>query len=125
MMRRTLIDSSCWVHYLRRRGDREVRERVLELLGQGAAVWCAPIRLELWNGVGGEADRKILREFEQWIPELPLTAALWNEACALAARCRKAGRTAPAIDVLVAACARHHEVALAHADAHFEFLLTL
>lgn len=124
-MSRTLVDSSSWVHYLRRRGDRAVRERVSVLLGNGEAAWSAPIRLELWNGVGSAADRKILQNFEAWIPELAITDRVWDEACELADRCRKAGKTAPAIDVLIAACARHHRVRLEHADAHFDFLLTL
>jgi predicted nucleic acid-binding protein len=57
--------------------------------------------------------------------ELSITDAVWTEACALADRCRKAGKTAPAIDVLIAACARHHGVELEHADRHFDFLMTL
>lgn len=123
-MSRTLVDSSCWVHFFRRRGDREVRERVSVLLGNGEALWSAPIRLELWNGVGSEADRKLLQDFEAWLPELAITERVWDEACALADRCRRAGKTAPANDVLIAACARHHQVRLEHADAHFDFLLT-
>ena len=91
-MGRTLVDSSCWVHYLRRRGDGTVRERVSGLLERGDAVWCAAIRLELWNGVGSAADRKILRDFERLLPELPITDAVWDEACSLAERCRKAGK---------------------------------
>ena len=68
------------------------------MLERGNAAWCPAVRLELWNGAGNESDRRILR---------------------------KAGKTAPAIDVLIAACARHHGVELEHADAHFEFLMAL
>ncbi len=124
-MSRTLVDTSSWVHYFRRRGDRAVRDRVSVLLSHGAVVWSAPIRLELWNGVGSEADRKILRDFEIWIPDLAITDRVWDEACALADRCRKAGKTAPANDVLIAACAHHYQVRLEHVDAHFDFLLKL
>ncbi|HSU86682.1 MAG TPA: PIN domain-containing protein [Chthoniobacterales bacterium] len=124
-MSRTLIDSSSWVHYLRRRGDRAVRARVSDLLARGEAVWCPVVRLELWNGVGSATDRKILRDFESWIPDLAIGDQVWDQSCSLAERCRKAGQTAPASDVLIAACARHHRVGLEHSDAHFDFLLTL
>jgi predicted nucleic acid-binding protein len=120
-----LVDSSCWVHYLRRRGDPEIVARVKTLLSHGDAAWCPMVRLELWNGVGGEDDRRILRQFEQVLPELPVTDAVWEEACELGDRCRRAGKTAPAHDVLIAACARHHQVELEHADSHFEFLMKL
>lgn len=121
----TLVDSSAWIHCLRRRGAPEVVERVRRLLETGEAAWCPPVRLELWNGAGDEADRRALRDFERTLPELPVTDEVWAAACELAVRCRKAGKTAPAIDVLIAACARHHGVDVEHADHHFEFLTTL
>jgi predicted nucleic acid-binding protein len=62
---------------------------------------------------------------EQTLPELPITDDVWAAACGLASRCRKAGKTAPALDVLIAACARHHGVEVEHADSHFDFLMTL
>lgn len=110
---------------MRRRGEPNVIDRVRRLVERGDAAWCPAIRLELWNGVGDENDRRVLRDFEQTLPELPITDEVWAAACALANRCRKAGKTAPAIDVLIAACARHHGVELEHADSHFDFLMTL
>jgi predicted nucleic acid-binding protein len=121
----TLVDSSAWVHCLRRRGDPEVVARVRRLVEAGEAAWCPAIRLELWNGVGDERDRRTLRDFEQTLPELAITDEVWAVAYALASRCRKGGRTAPAIDVLIAACARHHGVEVEHVDSHFDFLMTL
>jgi predicted nucleic acid-binding protein len=78
------------------------------------------VRLELWNGAGGERERKVLREFERRIPELSIDAEVWSDACDLARRCRAAGVTVPASDVLIAACARHHGADLEHADADFD-----
>ena len=120
-----LVDSSAWIHCLRRRGRADVVDGVRRLVESGDAAWCPVIRLELWNGVGDENDRRILRDFEQTLPELPITDEVWTEAYALASRCRKAGKTAPAVDVLIAACARHHGVDLEHADNHFGFLMTM
>src|SRR6266542_5744917 len=67
-----LVDSSSWVHGLRRGGKPEIADRVRRLVESGEAAWCPAIRLELWNGVGGDADRRILRDFEQTLPELAL-----------------------------------------------------
>jgi predicted nucleic acid-binding protein len=120
-----LVDSSSWVHCLRRGGKPEIVDRVRRLVESGEAAWCPAVRLELWNGVGAEADRRILHDFEQTLLELDITEEVWAGACALASRCRKAGKTAPAIDVLIAACARHHGVELEHDDGHFDFLMTL
>lgn len=121
----TLVDTSSWIHQLRERGDPAVLKRMEFLLMSGQAAWCAIVRLELWAGVRGEAERKVLREYEQVIPDLDINSAVWDEACELASRCRKAGKTAPSGDLIIAACARHHKVALESANAHFDFLMKL
>jgi hypothetical protein len=121
----TLIDTSAWVEQLRALGDAAVRTRVELLLQTGQAAWCAAVRLELWAGVGNEKERTTLRAYEQELPEFPIDDQVWEEACNLAGRCRQAGKTAPASDILIAACARHHRVEVETADAHFEFLMQL
>jgi predicted nucleic acid-binding protein len=72
--------------------------------------------LELWNGAGGDRDRKVLRDFERLLPELGIDSAVWNAAFDLARRARSAGISVPATDILIAVCARHHDVELEHAD---------
>jgi predicted nucleic acid-binding protein len=115
-----LVDTSSWIHFLRPDGDGDVRARVESTLRAGTARWCPLVRLELWNGAGGERERKVLREFERVIPELAIDDAVWSEARDLARRCRAAGVTVPATDILIAACAGHHGAQLEHADGDFD-----
>jgi predicted nucleic acid-binding protein len=115
-----LVDTSAWIHFLRPDGDRLVRSRVDDALRAGTARWCALVRLELWNGAGGERERKVLREFERLVPEFAITDEVWSEACDLARRCRAAGVSVPATDLLIAACARHHGAGLEQADGDFD-----
>ncbi len=115
-----LVDTSSWIHFLRPEGDGKVRARVEAALRAGTARWCPLVRLELWNAAGGERERRVLREFERLIPELSIDTEVWSEACDLARRCRAAGVTVPASDVLIAACARHHGADLEHADGDFD-----
>jgi predicted nucleic acid-binding protein len=114
-----LVDTSSWIHFLRPTGDAGVRARVAAALEAGVARWCPIVRLELWNGAGGEREKKVLRAFERRIPELAITQEVWDAAYELARRCRAAGVTVPATDLLVHACARHHGAALEHADSDF------
>jgi predicted nucleic acid-binding protein len=67
-----------------------------------------------------ERERKVLREFERLVPELAITDEVWSEACDLARRCRGAGVSVPATDLLIAACARHHGAELEQADGYFD-----
>jgi len=111
-----LIDTSSWIHFLRPDGDEHARERVSAALEAGTARWCGMVRLELWNGARGDREKRVLREFERIVPELPTTADVWEDAFALARRGRVAGVTTPAADVLIYACAAHHGAELEHRD---------
>lgn len=120
-----LIDTSAWVHQLRRRGDPVIRSRVEDLLRAGMAVWCPIVRLELWAGIGNDHERRVLHELEATIPVLEITADTWAAACGLGDRCRRAGYAIPGPDLLIAACARQHDLEVEHADAHFDALRRL
>lgn len=80
------------------------------------------VRLELWNGAGGDREKKVLRDFERLLPDLPVDARAWELSLDLARKARAAGVSVPATDVLIAACARRHQVGLEHADADFKLL---
>jgi predicted nucleic acid-binding protein len=120
-----LVDSSLWVHQLRRSGDRAKRDRVNELLRQGEACWCAIVRLELWRGVTNDAERTALRHYEALLDDHPISAEVWERAIQLADRGRAAGVTVPLADLIVYACARVHGLGLAHDDSHFDQLAGL
>jgi len=121
----TLVDTSSWVHQLQRKGNPEIRTRVERLLVDGEACWCAPVRLELWSGVGRDPERKILREYARVLLALPINDDVWQTAEQLAESGRRRGFQAPSMDILIAACARVHGVPIEHDDAHFEQLQTL
>jgi predicted nucleic acid-binding protein len=118
-----LVDSSLWVHQLRKSGDPAKRQRVNALLEAGEAAWCAPVRLELWRGVTNDAERKTLRRFEALLPDYEITAETWARAIRLADRGRAAGVTAPLADLLIFACAKLHDLEIAHDDEHFDALV--
>lgn len=117
-----LVDSSSWIHFLRPDGDAVVRARVSQALREGEACWCDMIRLELWNGAGGERERAVLRDFERVLTLLPIDDAVWSTARTLAREARRRGITVPATDLLIAACARRHGAQLESADADFKRL---
>ena len=120
-----LVDTSAWIEQLRRDGDPTVRERVESLLQTGDASWCSIVRLELWNGARGDREHMVLREMEREIACLEIVPPVWDKAVALARSAREKGITVPASDLLVAACARHHGVAVEHSDNHFDLIASL
>ncbi|HEX2465378.1 MAG TPA: PIN domain-containing protein [Thermoanaerobaculia bacterium] len=117
---RVLVDTSAWIDALRQDGDRAIGDTVRELTADGLAVLCDVVRLELWNGAGGEAEVKLLRELERDLECVATTDRVWARAIELARASRAKGLTIPATDLLVAACAREHGLDLVHHDAHFD-----
>lgn len=120
-----LIDTSSWIDAMRRDGDPAVRARVLALMQSGEAAWCHMVRLELWNGLRGAAERRQMEGLEADVTLLPTTDAAWAKARELARRSRAAGLTVPGADLVIAACAWEHGVALEHDDAHLTALAEL
>jgi predicted nucleic acid-binding protein len=120
-----LVDTSAWIHSLRPDGDPAVAGRVRAALESGEAAWCVMVRLELWNGARGDREKRVLRDMEATLTDLPVTDEVWQLAMELAQQARAKGLTVPATDLLVAACAQHHEASLEHADSHFDQIASL
>ena len=120
-----LVDSSLWVHQLRKSGDPAKRGRVNALLESGEAAWCPVVRLELWRGVTNDAERKTLRRYEALLPDYEISAEVWTRSIQLADRARASGVTVPLADLLIFACANVHGLEVANDDTHFDDLKTL
>ncbi len=120
-----LVDSSLWVHHLRRGGDSTKRQRVNALLERGEAAWCPVVRLELWRGVTNDVERKTLRRYEALLPDYEISSEVWDAAIHLADIGRASGVTAPLADLLIFTCAKIHGLDLAHDDMHFDELAHL
>ena len=121
----TLIDTSSWIEALRQDGDPDVRGRVQSLLQTGDASWCDLVRVELWHGVRGVAERKMMEQLDADVSMLATTDAVWAKARELARRSRAKGLTVPATDLIIAACAWTHGVPIEHRDQHFTALQKL
>lgn len=117
-----LIDSSSWIHALRKDGDPEVRKRVTHLLVEAEAAWCDLVRVELWMGVRHQKEEAFLKELERNIEIFPMSATAWDTACGLGRRLRAAGRPVPTTDLLIFSCAMAHRVEVEHSDRHFDVL---
>ncbi len=119
-----LVDTSSWIEYLREL-ESEASERVEDLVLAGEASWCEMTLVELWNGARGARERSELAELEKEITLLSVHSPVWKTARKLARRCREAGVTVPASDIVITACAANHGVELEHCDGHFDKILPI
>ncbi len=118
-----LIDTSCWIEALRAGGNMDVRKRVQTLMLDGRAAWCDLVAVELWNGARGDYEKLQLHDLEREITCLETTTEAWRTARTLAQESRKAGKTVPAADLIIAACAIVHDSSIEHCDSHMDFIL--
>jgi predicted nucleic acid-binding protein len=117
-----LVDSSAWIQMIRKNGDSTIRKKVIAAMEDGSAAWCDLVRLELWRGAASKEDLEILNRFEQQLPKLEISPAVWDMGSQMAHQCRKKGKPVPSTDLIVYACAKTHQAKLLHRDRHFELL---
>ena len=122
---RRLIDTSAWIEALRAHGDPDTSAEVAAALEDGRAVTCRMVLLELWNGTGGDRDRRAIRKLEETLEVLEIGDGTWLRASALARTCRAAGQTVPPADLLIAACAAEHGAVVLHRDRRFDTIARL
>jgi predicted nucleic acid-binding protein len=117
-----LIDSSAWIEVLRNRAAEGLSRKVATALAGGTAAMTEPVWLELWQGVRGRKELARLQSLRAICRWLPFDAACWERAHAIARACSLKGASVPFGDVLVAACARHHQAQLLEHDHHFRLI---
>jgi predicted nucleic acid-binding protein len=120
-----LIDSSSWIHALRRKGDPAVRQRVRQLLDAKEAAWCQVVRLELWRGAENDWDRELLTYLELHVTTLAISESVWQRSIDLSRNLRSKGHQVPLVDLVVFSCAAVHLVEVEHSDKHFDLLTRL
>lgn len=114
----TLIDTSAWIEFLRRKGKPDTKNRVAAFLDLGEAAYCGPIEFELLSGArdGELADLQAALRFSE---PLPFPTGCWQRAARIERDLRAKGVTIPRDDVFVMAAALHHSVPLFSCDPHF------
>jgi predicted nucleic acid-binding protein len=116
-----LVDTSCWVEYLRTtKTDVSVEARTL--LESGEAAWCDIVAMELANTTATHQLPR-LQKVQRLALCVETTGAVWNLARRLVHRARRAGVTAPLPDYIVFACCKIHDLEIIHrGDTDFDRL---
>ena len=117
----TLIDTSAWIEFFRKKGDREAKTRVATYIDLGEAAYCGPIVFELMTGAR-DSEAPTIRKALSFSSLLDFSLDCWERAAHLEKELRQKGVTVPRDDIFVAAAALHHAVALYATDPHFSMI---
>lgn len=111
-----LVDSNVFISLLRRDEDpvRWLGARLEDI------YTCGMVRLEVLRGIKGLRQRDDMAAFFNVLCNVQTDNRLWDQAAELGWELDRRGRTIPAQDILVAACALRAGVPVLTADKHFE-----
>jgi predicted nucleic acid-binding protein len=113
-----LPDTCAWIDYFRP-GATSLGVRLEEALDATAVYACGPVLYELVQGARSEKEQAELTNALSALPFLEMTVALWVKAGQLSASLRKAGRTIPFSDTLIATLALENNLTVMTVDEHF------
>jgi predicted nucleic acid-binding protein len=113
-----LVDQSAWA----RLRQPAVKASLLPLLDRGLLATCAVVDLEILYSTRNATDHARVRAVRQGFEWLPLTDEIGIRAVEIQALLAEKGlhRAVPVPDLLIAATAERHGVAVLHYDGDFD-----
>lgn len=114
-----LVDTCAWIDYLRS-GETALGNALDGFLRAGRVFTCGQVLMELLQGVRSERERSMVMAALGALEYVELGARSWLRAAGMAVELRRTGRRLPQSDVLIAALAMEHDLAVLTEDAHFE-----
>jgi predicted nucleic acid-binding protein len=116
----TVADSSALIEYYRQTGSAVVQAAVAAAIARDDLAVNGIIHVEVVGFAADEKERRMLLADFRGFHRLELSDADFDLAAAIAFDLRRLGRTVPATDLIIAACAIRAQAELLHVDDHFE-----
>jgi len=116
----TLIDSSVWVEFFRRKGNPAIKQRVAELMAEDLAAYSCPVLFELLAEARDHSESALVQEALGFCERFLFEAHLWERAAGVEQNLRRKGALVPRDDILVAVVAADRDVSLLCRDVHFD-----
>lgn len=118
--RDVLIDSNVYIELLR--SGRDPAKAIYQRYETTDVVTCGMVQLEVLRGMKGERAKRWLTDAFALMQFVNTDHSLWQLATELAWTLDRQGRTIPAQDALIAACALRADAAVHSYDRHFQWI---
>lgn len=113
-----LADTCAWIEYFKP-GSSVLKNTLEKLLLNGRVFVCGPVLYELAQGIKSAKERSAVMDALKSLDYLEMTDSLWLSAGELSSTLRKAGKTIPFSDILIAAIALENNLSVVTIDKHF------
>lgn len=117
-----LIDSSCWIEFLRPGGDEGIRAQVAAALESGEAAVSDVTRVEILGNIARTPEYATTTTVFAAAEPVHVEPTDCERAIEAGRALRKSGHSAPAVDLILAGTALNRGALVLHADRHFETL---
>jgi predicted nucleic acid-binding protein len=114
-----VADSSALIEYYRRGGSPAVQEAVAAAISDDVLAFNGIIFVEVVGFAADERERRALLASFGAFRRLALEDGDFDLAASIGFDLRRHGRTVPATDLIIAACAIRAQAELLHVDDHF------
>jgi predicted nucleic acid-binding protein len=115
-----VADSSALIEYYRQGGSPAVQEAVAAAITEDLLAFNGIIFVEVVGVAADERERRALLASFGAFHRLTLDDGDFELAASIGFDLRRQGRTAPATDLIIAACAIRARAELLHVDNHFD-----
>jgi len=117
-----LIDSSAWIEYYRKEGNKDYKAVISNAIQNNEAAVNGIIQLEILVFTKTQSEyNDILSDFSAF-HNLELNDTVFQKASEIGFNLRRKGITIPASDLIIAASAMDNDCQLLHLDKHFTFI---
>ena len=113
-----LIDTSIWIYYFR--GEKEVYNKVNELIDSGKVCSLGLVIAELIQGAKTEKEVRVIKDMATVFPQLTEGADSWEKAGVLSFQLKKVGKSIGLADCYIATIAKENEATIYTLDEHFK-----
>ncbi len=117
-----IIDSSAWIHSLQSKQKTHIYHRVNELIIKNKAVTVPIVIMELLGGTKTLQEFQRLKDRLSGLIFIDFSGEAWEVAAKWAFEIRRIGITVPNGDILISAVAFINDIAVLHADKHFNMI---
>ncbi len=115
---KVIADTCVWIEFFRTKS--ETSNRLKSLIANHLVVGTGIILAELLQGIKTSKEQEIVIDIFNTIEYIEITRELWITSGNLASELRSQGKSIPLSDIVIASCAREHQMLIFTIDKHFD-----
>jgi len=121
-MTKVIIDTSAWIESFHPKGDIKLKERVKQLITEGAILLPGIIKAEILRGAKSKKEYESLDELLDGLTYLPVEENFWGRLARFSFDLLREGIVVPLVDTYIALLAIENGALLLHCDQHFDLV---